>query len=64
MKDYKTYYVTYVYYNNGSYHHNSREYPLYIEDNLKPGVIAQMLENKLSEFYDDQTITIINFWEM
>lgn len=33
MKDYRTYYVTHVYYNNGSYHHNSREYqtddPLY-----------------------------------
>ena len=64
MKDYKNYYVTYVCYYDGRYHINSREFSIYVEDNLKPGVTAKILEDKLSETYQDNTIVIINYWEM
>ncbi len=64
MKDYKTYYVTYACFYDGRYHLNSRDFSIYVEDGLKPGETAKMLEDRLSDTYQDNTIVIINYWEM
>ena len=60
----KSYYVSYGLYLNSVYNLNSADIKVYVEDGLSQGELAKLLERQLMSVYDDQTIVIINFWEM
>ena len=60
----KNYYVSYGFYLNSVYNLNSVDIKVYVEDGLSQGELAKLLERQLMSVYDDQTIVIINFWEM
>jgi hypothetical protein len=60
----KSYYVSYGFYLNSVYNLNSVDIKVYVEDGLSQGELAKLLERQLMSVYDDQTIVIINFWEM
>lgn len=60
----KSYYVSYGFYLNSVYNLNSADIKVYVEDGLSQGELAKLLERQLMSVYDDQTIIIINFWEM
>jgi len=64
MKVFKRYFVTYGFYVNGHYSLNSTIIQDYIEPDMSQGLRAQTIERMLQDQMDDQSIVIVNFWEM
>lgn len=64
MKVFKRYFVTYGFYVNGHYSLNSKEIQDYTEPDMSQGLRAQTIEKMLQDQLDDQSIVIINFWEL
>lgn len=58
------YYVSFGWYNNGLYHLSSEEVEIEFESEPSPGMLAEMLEEKLAGIYDNYSIVIINFWKI
>ena len=64
MKSFKKYFVTYGFYINGHYNLNSGEIQVYTEPDMSKGMLAETIEGILRDQTDDQTIVIVNFWEL
>lgn len=65
MKVFKRYFVTYGFYVNGHYILNSKEIILeYTEPDMSQGMQAETIERMLQDQMDDQSIVIVNFWEL
>lgn len=58
------YYVSYGWYSNGLYRLSSEEVEIEFESEPSPGMLAEMLEGKLAEIYDNYTLVIINYWKL
>lgn len=64
MEDCKKFYVTYGSFYDGRYHLNNMDVEVYVRPDISQGMLAHKLEDMVSSILDDQTVMIINFWEM
>ena len=60
----KNYFVSFGFYKDGRYILSSREAEVFVEENYSQGHIAQLLEGEVAAMQEDQSVVILNFWEM
>ena len=60
----KKYFVSFAFYTDNCYTISSREAEIYVTEQDTPGHIAQLLEGEVAAMQQDQSVVILNFWEM